>query len=69
MARRRFDWPACFRAFSNRPAKSPHRNQTFAGGAPSGRLKLCLSWAVVQTADAEMKSVKFGREMSLGVNQ
>jgi hypothetical protein len=27
MGIRRFDWPACFQAFSNRPDKAPHQTE------------------------------------------
>jgi hypothetical protein len=32
---RRFDWPACFQAFSNRPDKSPHQNRTYTAAHPT----------------------------------
>jgi hypothetical protein len=35
MGIRRFDWPACFQVFGNRPDKAPHQDLNYAAAHPT----------------------------------
>jgi hypothetical protein len=61
----RFDWPACFQAFSNRPDKSPHQNRTYTAAHPTD-VETMLTPRTVALTPQPPRSVRTGFKRPLG---